>query len=53
MIEFPPIPSWDGLHPLIIHFPIVLLLVAPVLVLIGALLAPEKGRPLLLSLIHI
>lgn len=47
MIEFPPIPSWEGLHPLIIHFPIVLLLVAPVLVLIGALLAPEKGRPLL------
>ena len=47
MIEFPPIPSWDGLHPLIIHFPIVLLLVAPVLVLTGALLAPEKGRPLL------
>ena len=47
MIQMPPIPSWDGLHPLIIHFPIALLLVAPLLVLIGALLKPEKGRPVL------
>ena len=47
MIQMPPIPSWDGLHPLIIHFPIVLLLVAPLLVLVGALLKPEKGRPVL------
>ena len=37
MIQTPPIPSWDGLHPLIIDFPIALLLVAPLLVLIGAL----------------
>ena len=35
MIEFPPIPSWDGLHPLIVHFPIALLLVAPLLVVLG------------------
>ena len=47
MIQMPPIPSWDGLHPLIIHFPIALLLVAPLLVLVGALLKPEKGRPVL------
>ena len=47
MIQLPPIPSWDGLHPLIIHFPIALLLVAPLLVLVGALLKPEKGRPVL------
>lgn len=33
----PPIPGWDGAHPLIIHFPIALLLVAPVFVLLGAL----------------
>ena len=32
---FPPIPSWDGLHPLIVHFPIALLIVAPVLVVLG------------------
>ncbi len=44
MIQFPPLPSWDALHPLIIHFPIGLLFIAPVFVLIGSLLAPEKGR---------
>jgi uncharacterized membrane protein len=38
MIELPPIPTWDGLHPLIIHFPIALLLVAPVFILLGMLL---------------
>lgn len=37
----PPMPGWDGLHPLIIHFPIALLIVAPVLVLLGTFL---KGR---------
>ena len=47
MIQMPPIPGWEGLHPLIIHFPIVLLLVAPLLFLVGALLKPEKGRPVL------
>ncbi len=47
MFQIPPVPSWDGLHPLIIHFPIVLLLVAPVLIVIGALLKPEKGGVLL------
>jgi uncharacterized membrane protein len=47
MFQLPPVPSWDGLHPLIIHFPIVLLLVAPVLIVIGALLKPEKGGVLL------
>ncbi len=25
---FPPIPSWEGIHPLLIHFPIALLIVA-------------------------
>lgn len=34
---FPPIPSWDSVHPLIVHFPIALLLVAPVLVILGIL----------------
>ena len=47
MIQMPPIPSWDGLHPLIIHFPIALLLVAPLLILVGALVKPDNGRPVL------
>jgi uncharacterized membrane protein len=45
---FPPIPSWDGLHPIIIHFPIALLIVAPVIVLIG-IFVPNKGRAFLIS----
>ncbi len=44
MFELPPIPSWDALHPLIIHFPIVLLLVAPLFMVIGAVLPPRKAR---------
>lgn len=44
MIQAPVIPPWEGLHPLIVHFPIALLLITPLLVIAGALLAPEKGR---------
>ena len=44
----PPIPSWDGLHPLIIHFPIALLIVAPVLVLLGTFIK-GRGRVFLMS----
>ncbi len=47
MFQLPPIPSFDALHPLIIHFPVVLLLVAPLFVLMGALLPPRKARPVL------
>ena len=35
---FPSIPSWDAVHPLIVHFPIALLLASPVLIIIGMLL---------------
>ena len=34
----PPMPSWDSLHPLVVHFPIALLLVAPIFVLLGLIL---------------
>jgi uncharacterized membrane protein len=44
----PPMPSWDGLHPLIIHFPIALLIVAPVLVLLGTFIK-GRGRAFLMS----
>jgi uncharacterized membrane protein len=33
----PPLPPWEGVHPLIVHFPIALLLVAPLFVLLGLL----------------
>ena len=45
MLQLPPIPSWDSLHPLIVHFPIVLLLLSPLFILISMVLAPPKGRP--------
>jgi uncharacterized membrane protein len=38
----PPWPGWDGLHPLVIHFPIALLLVAPVFVAL-AILRPGRA----------
>jgi uncharacterized membrane protein len=43
----PPIPSWNELHPLVIHFPIALLLVAPLFIVIGIIVNPGKGRPFL------
>ena len=49
MIQFPPVPAWDALHPLIVHFPIALLLVAPLFIVIGMTLRPEKGRVYLVS----
>jgi uncharacterized membrane protein len=45
---FPPIPSWDALHPLIIHFPVALLLVAPALVILGMLL-PKQSKGLYIA----
>jgi uncharacterized membrane protein len=49
MLQFPAIPSWDALHPLIIHFPIALLLIAPIFIVVGAVLTPAKGRAYLIA----
>lgn len=38
----PPAPPWEGIHPLVVHFPIALLLTAPLFVLLGLL--PRVGR---------
>jgi uncharacterized membrane protein len=35
MLALPPLPTWDGLHPLVTHFPIALLLVAPLFIVLG------------------
>jgi uncharacterized membrane protein len=45
----PPIPSWTELHPLVIHFPIALLLVAPLFIIAGIVMNPQKGRPFLVT----
>lgn len=44
----PPIPSWDGIHPIIVHFPIALLLVAPILILLG-MFFPKSNRTFMVS----
>lgn len=49
MLHFPAIPSWDALHPLIIHFPIALLLMVPIFIVVGAVMIPAKGRPYLVA----
>ncbi len=38
------IPPFDSLHPAVIHFPIALLLVAPLFLVIGLLMREERGR---------
>jgi uncharacterized membrane protein len=49
MFHVPLLPSWNSLHPLIIHFPIALLLVAPLFVIVGGMLPPPKGKAFLMS----
>jgi len=49
MLNLPNVPSWDGLHPLIVHFPIALLFIAPLFVILGIAIGPLKGRPFLVS----
>lgn len=44
----PAIPSWDGLHPIIIHFPIALLFVAPILVILG-MIFHKSGKAFMVS----
>jgi uncharacterized membrane protein len=51
MIEIPPMPSWDGLHPLIVHFPVALLLVAPLVVLLALAVKAHRQGLLLAALL--
>lgn len=49
MIALPPVPAWNAMHPLLVHFPIALLLVAPLFIILGAVLSGQKGRPFLIT----
>ncbi|MHB1158104.1 MAG: DUF2231 domain-containing protein [Phycisphaerales bacterium] len=40
MWQLPPIPPWNAIHPMIVHFPIALLLIAPLFVLLGITRGP-------------
>jgi uncharacterized membrane protein len=50
-MEFLPLPDWDHLHPLVVHFPVALLLVAPLLVILGALWKKHASGLLLAALL--
>ena len=49
MTQLPPIPQWSSLHPLIVHFPIALFLLSPLLMIAAA----KSRKTTNLSLIHI
>jgi len=42
-------PTWNGLHPVVVHFPIILLLIAPLLVILGTVLPEARRGPFLAS----
>lgn len=42
MFGLPPLPGWDGLHPLIVHFPVALLIVVPLFILLGLIRKPWR-----------
>jgi uncharacterized membrane protein len=42
MFQMPPIPTWSGFHPLIVHFPIVLLMIAPLFVVLALLFTSRR-----------
>jgi len=48
MFTPPPIPSWDAMHPIIVHFPIALLLTSPVFV-VAAIAWRSRRREMLLA----
>lgn len=44
-LQFPGFLPWESLHPVVVHFPIALLLLSPLFTLLSALLPAAKGRP--------
>jgi len=48
MFSIPSMPPWDGLHPLVIHFPIALMFVSPLVILL-ALFWRKQTRTLLVT----
>jgi uncharacterized membrane protein len=44
MFSIPPLPPWSALHPLVVHFPIVLLLIAPFFLALALFLPRVKAK---------
>jgi uncharacterized membrane protein len=49
MLQLPMIPGWDGIHPLLIHFPLTLFFLAPVFVLFAGFTKATIRRTFLIS----
>ena len=49
MTQLPPIPEWSSLHPLIVHFPIVLFLLLPLLMIAAAMSRKMMNHALLVA----
>jgi uncharacterized membrane protein len=49
MDQLPMIPGWDGIHPLLIHFPLTLFFLAPVFVLFASFTKATTRRTFLIS----
>ena len=49
MFSIPSFPAWDALHPLVVHFPIALLLIAPFFVALGLFLPRTKAKHIILA----
>ncbi len=53
MNPLPPLPPSDGLHPLIVHFPLGLLLTAPVFLLMALIWGARRKELMLVSLVMV
>jgi uncharacterized membrane protein len=49
MAQLPMVPGWDGIHPLLIHFPLTLFFLAPVFVLFASLTKGTTRHTFLIS----
>ncbi|MBZ5689642.1 MAG: hypothetical protein LAP86_31985 [Acidobacteriia bacterium] len=49
MAELPMIPGWDGIHPLLIHFPLTFFFLEPVFVLLAILTKATTRRTFFIS----
>ena len=49
MTQLPPIPEWSSLHPLIVHFPIALFLLLPLLMIAAAMSRKTTNHSLLVA----